>query len=569
MIVSSNSLTISNVNDGTITHWAYAWSADGTDRFTTAYPGENLIIREGELLNRYLDAQAVVTTNAGSSVMKDMIPVQPNDVLTFNIGTNALNTQETCFRWNWYDENGVAISRMANTVNPIFQFIVPADAYYIRVSYPTNENVKIEKGEVSTIYTPAPSEDPVNAYPTYIGTLTNYSKTPSTNPADYKWNVDPKSALKKAWCTGENGEGFTTVYPGENLLLNSTFEDGLQNWNYGGNSWEKDTEVLFNGHFSVKQSFTGASTSDKYLSQTAKNGVVEGDDVVWSVWAKSDNINGKLHLELFGSVYKVDAPVGTEWKRISVKGKLKTTFNVYAWNMTSGTYWISEPKLEKGTDLSPYTPAPLEDPLGAIPKYIGTSKNGGEKYADYAWQVNPDYVAAVADNHISNVKEILESQIDVTAESILNTVSAAYQTTEGAKMTEEQLRSLITQTSSSWGVSLDQTKTIINDLNDSLNQEITARSDYMRFYSGTNTPILEIGTVSDLGGSAIKLIITNSSIGFISGEVDLDDPMKNALAYFEADKFKINKGIIVESLRVGNHEMQKMNSGHSIFVFVG
>ncbi|WP_031296382.1 hypothetical protein, partial [Lactococcus lactis] len=42
-IVASNSLTISNVNDGTITHTAYSWSADGTDDFTTVYPNLNLL----------------------------------------------------------------------------------------------------------------------------------------------------------------------------------------------------------------------------------------------------------------------------------------------------------------------------------------------------------------------------------------------------------------------------------------------------------------------------------------------------------------------------------------------
>ena len=42
-IVASNSLTISNVNDGTITHTAYSYSADGTDGFTTVYPNLNLL----------------------------------------------------------------------------------------------------------------------------------------------------------------------------------------------------------------------------------------------------------------------------------------------------------------------------------------------------------------------------------------------------------------------------------------------------------------------------------------------------------------------------------------------
>ena len=42
-IIASNSLTLSNVNDGTITHTAYAYSADGTDGFATVYPNLNLL----------------------------------------------------------------------------------------------------------------------------------------------------------------------------------------------------------------------------------------------------------------------------------------------------------------------------------------------------------------------------------------------------------------------------------------------------------------------------------------------------------------------------------------------
>lgn len=43
--VSRGEITITNVDDGkpSYTHTAYAWSADGTDRFTTVYPNENLL----------------------------------------------------------------------------------------------------------------------------------------------------------------------------------------------------------------------------------------------------------------------------------------------------------------------------------------------------------------------------------------------------------------------------------------------------------------------------------------------------------------------------------------------
>ena len=42
-IVANNSITVSNVNDGTITHTAWSNSADGTDGFTTVYPNLNLL----------------------------------------------------------------------------------------------------------------------------------------------------------------------------------------------------------------------------------------------------------------------------------------------------------------------------------------------------------------------------------------------------------------------------------------------------------------------------------------------------------------------------------------------
>ena len=41
-IVASNSLTVSKVDDGTITHTAWSYSADGTDGFTTVYPIHDL-----------------------------------------------------------------------------------------------------------------------------------------------------------------------------------------------------------------------------------------------------------------------------------------------------------------------------------------------------------------------------------------------------------------------------------------------------------------------------------------------------------------------------------------------
>ena len=61
-IVASNSLTVSNVYDGTITHTAYANSADGTDGFTTVYPNLNL------LKNTIITQESLTPKNWSASV---------------------------------------------------------------------------------------------------------------------------------------------------------------------------------------------------------------------------------------------------------------------------------------------------------------------------------------------------------------------------------------------------------------------------------------------------------------------------------------------------------------------
>lgn len=188
------------------THWAYAWSADGTDRFTTSYPGENLLVRKGEQVGKGLTGSGTdpgTTTSfypnpgslSGASTMLEAIAVEPGENIIFQ------KTGSDYWRYNWLDENHEFISRDVPTAN-VVHAKVPTSAKYLWVSYPTDAQVKIERGLLSTIYTPSSADDFANAYPTYAGTYTDYEPTDSEDPSKYTW----QRILGESGQDGKDGE---------------------------------------------------------------------------------------------------------------------------------------------------------------------------------------------------------------------------------------------------------------------------------------------------------------------------------------------------------------------------
>ena len=114
--------------------------------------GRNLIIHKNEYVGYYIDASGTLVSSPKANTMRDYISVSPNEVLTFQ-KENA----EEYFRWSWYDQDKVFISRSPNMTNQ-FQWTVPDGTYYIWVSYPSSGNVKVERGHKATDYSPAPED---------------------------------------------------------------------------------------------------------------------------------------------------------------------------------------------------------------------------------------------------------------------------------------------------------------------------------------------------------------------------------------------------------------------------
>lgn len=193
------------------THWAYAWSADGKDRFTSSYPIENILIGTTS------DTQTFTTnsgwpdktgaTNALMAVGADRL-VKPGDTITYS----AYITAPADVRAYIYvrlnrpgASNGSYEDKTSNRLDPgtsgwcSVTVTIPSDTTSLRFTVGRYENSnavtrtlswaseKAEKSDKQTIYTPSPADDFANAYPTYAGTYTDYEPTDSEDPSKYTW----------------------------------------------------------------------------------------------------------------------------------------------------------------------------------------------------------------------------------------------------------------------------------------------------------------------------------------------------------------------------------------------
>lgn len=191
------------------THWAYAWSADGTDRFTTVYPNENLWLGEREYYWESATAgwseyTGIRPTDNGTK-FTDATFVTPSfwikttEKLSTKVIAQVIFSKNGVrqYVYNIYVPISDAISgeMVKRTIN-ITEYSSEINKVSIAVLKPTEivgeefriSDIKIELGEnLDPIYTPAPSEDYANAYPTYIGTYTDYTADDSTDPTKYTW----------------------------------------------------------------------------------------------------------------------------------------------------------------------------------------------------------------------------------------------------------------------------------------------------------------------------------------------------------------------------------------------
>ena len=114
--------------------------------------GRNMIIRSTETKGYYIHANT--TTVFSTHAISDWIKIEGGKKYTFSKTTT---NSDPYFRIQWYDSTKTYLSRVTTTELE-FTYQFPANANYVKVSYPMDAKPKMELGEKATPFSLAPED---------------------------------------------------------------------------------------------------------------------------------------------------------------------------------------------------------------------------------------------------------------------------------------------------------------------------------------------------------------------------------------------------------------------------
>lgn len=265
-------------------HWAYAWSSDGTDRFTTTYPNENLAIgtsnSDKEVVvsgwDRYFPDTFRDFKHGEKITARIWLAPQSYEVSVMIHERYADSTYRQT-RGNIIKPGESGYSTVTVTVNVPEGKKLNYIQYSIRHSSgttPENKVIyrenKVEASDKATIYTPSPEDDFANAYPTFAGTYTDYEPTDSEDPSKYTWQriLGESGQNGKDGIAGKDGVGISDT--------NITYAQSTSGTTPPSTGWTAQVPTLVKGQYlwtKTVWTYTDASTETGYtVSYNAKDG---------------------------------------------------------------------------------------------------------------------------------------------------------------------------------------------------------------------------------------------------------------------------------------------------------
>ncbi|MFM2692550.1 hypothetical protein [Lactococcus lactis] len=219
-------------------HTAYAYSADGTDRFTATYPNLNLL--KGTRVpislpgrNEINQRNLLYLFDNGKNVQNQDLSVGDTIICKFdwtvtNPTSGSFLVQINDFNWKVLSKT-ISITRENKSGHSEFSFVVDSSflsgiANGVELkgdNIPTDSvltisNFLFTKGSTATPYMPSSSEVTAADWPSYIGQYTDFTQADSTNPSDYTWSLirgnDGKDGADgKDGIAGKDGVGIKTT----------------------------------------------------------------------------------------------------------------------------------------------------------------------------------------------------------------------------------------------------------------------------------------------------------------------------------------------------------------------
>jgi hypothetical protein len=257
-----------------------------------------------------------------------------------------------------------------------------------------------------------------------------------------------------------------------------------------------------------------------------------GEEYTFSFYAKaSENLtSGSVYINSGNSGYLSSLGITTSWKKywftfISANDN-KVGVHLYPTiNNGDGTYksfYITEWKLEKGNKATDWTPAP-ED-------------------------VEQDYTERIVE-----VKQDNDTSIEQLADEILSTVSSTY--TEESEFSKQ-----INEVYSAISQKAEEIEFSFSDVVDSINADISGVSSEVsdiKNYITFDTDGITLSSAND----EMQVKLTRDRISFIQGSTEV--------AYISNQTMEITHGIFVESAQIGEHKIETIENGLTIFTWMG
>lgn len=301
--------------------------------------GRNLIIRNNEQVDKMVDGNGSIGNFTGSSLMNDFITVTPNEELMFS--QEIIGSGDNYFRYCFYANDKKTVIRRTPNNSSKFKETVPSSAYWLRVSYDTNNKVKIERGNKATDWSPAPEDvdSSIANVQTQITTTSNKVATIETNLNSITQRVSSTESTTSSLTTKVNtaqstadskAKVFTSTptvpYKVGDLWTGGPSGDVMRcktaraSGSYTASDWEKASkytdDTKANAAQSTANTANATANANKTEITTTKNKVATIETNVNSITSKVSSVEKNI-TTINGNVTNLQSRMNTAEQKIT------------------------------------------------------------------------------------------------------------------------------------------------------------------------------------------------------------------------------------------------------------